>query len=273
MKLDLITVVFDHELHLLKWQAASISKYVDKDLIQDIIIVDNGSQSCTVDRSWYGEIQHKVRVLTHKDIDLVVMQHLDGWRTQQLCKLLAAAKSNCEWSVVLDAKTMFSNEFPRVGLFDAGKVHVGRQPINAYWSDSQKYVEKYYNIEMDKMIGPGGVPFFFHTKTLNQMINTIYDFNTWFQNGLYEKTPPHRTLLTEFMLYSAFCQHKGITDKLYGQQSQFMPYNIAENEIEKFEGIFDTQADSISIAEKANSQMESKQKERWEKHLNDRFLC
>jgi hypothetical protein len=93
MQLDFITVVFDEEVSLLPWQAKSICRYVDPSMINKIILVDNGSQQCAIDPAWYGKLCDKVEVITHKDLKLKVFQSLDGWRTQQLCKILASARS------------------------------------------------------------------------------------------------------------------------------------------------------------------------------------
>lgn len=272
MKVDLITVVFDEEVSLLPWQAKSISGYVDPLMINKIVLIDNGSQQCAIDLAWYGKLRDRVEVLTHKDLKLETFPHLDGWRTQQLCKILASARSTVDWSVILDAKTFFAKPFNKTELFINDRPCVGVTPISKHWNDSKIFLEKFFNIEIEYMIGPGGVPFFFHNETIRTLIRSIDKFNNWFQHNLYEPVPPHRTLVTEFMLYSAFVlkTHKSF-DQLYQKENRLRPFNVADFEIEKFEKIFTTEANTISIAEKTKKFLSNDQLVRWETFLNDKY--
>ena len=271
MLMDFITVVYDAEVHLLEWQAKSICKYVDPKIVNKLIVVDNGSQNCIVDRKWYGVFENKLEVITHKDLQLQVLQHLDGWRTQQLCKLLAAARSKTDWSIILDAKTFFAKTFDTETLFDNGKPCVGQIDVGDWWRDSKIFLEELYGIQLEKMIGPSGVPFFFHTKTVGEMIASIDDFNSWFQQKLYEQLPPHRTLVTEFMLYSAFIfKHKKF-NTLYSEENRLKPFNVSDWEADKFEKIFSMDAHTISVAEKTKRLLSDEQLKRWESFLNEKY--
>ena len=272
MLVDIITVVFDQEVYLLEWQAKSIQKFLDPDEINEIILVDNGSQKCEPDLDWYGALKNKVRIINHSHLGLKVMPHLDGWRTQQLCKILAAARSKCEYSLILDAKTLFAKDIRIHNFFYNNRPAVGTIPTSDHWKDSKEYLEKYFAIEIKDVIGPGGVPYFFHTETINEMIKHIQDFNTWFQDNLYEQTYPHRTKVTEFMLYSAFVLHKhGQYDSLYSTKKTISPFNVADWEAEKFENIFTTDAHTISVAEKTKNFLTQEQLSRWEAFLNDKY--
>ena len=272
MLVDLVTVVYDPEVYLLEWQAKSIIKYLDIKEINEIIIVDNGSQPCKLQVGWYGKFKNKVKILSHKDLGLEVMPHLDGWRTQQLCKVLAASQSHCDYSMILDAKTFFSKEIFLSNFFDGHRPCVGTVPVSTYWKDSKDYLEDYFDVEIKDVIGPGGVPFFFHNETVRQMIDHIKDFNTWFQQNLYEQKSPHRTLVTEFMLYSAFVLHRyGKYDALYSARKTLLPFNVADWEADKFEKIFTTNCHTISVAEKTKSRLDKEQLSRWEIFLHDKF--
>jgi len=272
MQLDFITVVFDAEVSLLPWQAKSISRYVDPSMINKIILIDNGSQRCAIDPAWYGKLCDKVEVITHKDLKLKVFQHLDGWRTQQLCKILASARSTVDWSVVLDAKTFFAKTFDKTELFIDNRPCIGVVPISKQWNDSKIFLEDFFDIKLEHMLGPGGVPFFFHNETIRTLIKSIDDFNNWFQQNLYEQISPHRTLVTEFMLYSAFVLKKYESfDLLYKKEKKLMVFNVADFEVEKFEQIFETKAHTISIAEKTKKFLTKNQLEKWERFLNDKY--
>jgi hypothetical protein len=272
MLVDIITVVFDEEVYLLEWQAKSINKFLDPKEVNEIIVVDNGSQNCAPPLEWYGRFADKVKILTHKHLDLKVMPHLDGWRTQQICKILSAAQSRCEYSMILDAKTFFAKDIHLHDFFYDRRPAVGTVPVSAHWNDARKYLEDYFNVEINDVIGPGGVPFFFHNETIRQMIDTIDDFNTWFQQNLYEQYPPHRLLVTEFMLYCAFVlQRYGKYDSLYAERKTLRPFNVADWEPEKFEKLFTTDSDTISIAEKTKSLLDQGQLSRWEAFLNEKY--
>lgn len=269
--MDFITVVYDAEVHLLEWQAKSICKYVDPKIVNKLIVVDNGSQNCIIDRKWYGVFEKKLEVITHKDLQLQVLQHLDGWRTQQLCKLLASARSKTDWSVILDAKTFFARPFDIGTVLDNGKPCVGQLPVVDFWRDSKLFLEKLYDIQLEKIVGPGGVPFFFHNETVREMIASIENFNDWFQEKLYEQTPPHRTLVTEFMLYSAFVLKKIKFNALYHEDRRIVAFNVSDWEADKFEKIFSIDAHTISVAEKTKRLLSDKQLKRWESFLNEKY--
>tara|TARA_B100000900_G_scaffold416240_1_gene450455 strand:+ start:1616 stop:2410 length:795 start_codon:yes stop_codon:yes gene_type:complete len=263
--LDFVTVVFDDEVALLRWQAKSFQKFVDQQEIGTIYIVDNGSQNCNINLDWYGNLQSKVQILTHKDLKVQMQPHIDGWRTQQLCKLLASAMSDKTWAVTLDAKTYFTKKFD---IIRDGKPGVGTTDSNIHSSDAVRYLEDYYNIDLTQMIGPGGVPFFFHVETLKEMIASIDNFATWFQSKVLEPNPPHRTFVTEFLLYSAYVKNTIGYDKLYGAKV-LHPFNIADGEEHMFEEMLVSDSHTKSIHERAIKKLNKEQLNRWETFLND----
>ena len=278
MKLDFITVVYDREIDLLQWQAKSFSKYIDPEIINRIIVVDNGSQTCSKDikKTWYGDLKEKVKIINHKDLDLMVFEWLDGWRTQQICKILAATQSTTEWSLILDAKTFFAKTLNINELFDKDRPCVGYVGVSEHWTDSKKYLEDFYKIKIPFVLGPGGVPFFFHTETVKALVNEIPNFNNWFQELLYERTPPHRLLITEFMLYSAFVLKKfNAFEKLYSDEKKITTFNISAWELlddfDKFEQIFYANSHAISIDGRAKKLLNKEQLQKWEKFLHDKY--
>lgn len=278
MLIDFVTVVYDDEVYLLEWQAKSLRKFIEQDNINKIIIVDNGSQQCdkVIKLDWYGHLKDKVKIINHQHLNLETYTYLDGWRTQQLCKLLASSQSKTEWCCVLDAKTFFSKKINFQILFTNNKPCVGTVPVSIWWSDSKKFLETFYHINLNKIIGPGGVPFFFHTETVKQLVNSIPKFNNWFQDLLYETTPPHRLLITEFMLYSAFVIKKyGTFDILYNKESRLQAFNLAEwqlkADINEFYKIFNGKHDTISIAEKSKKYLDNKKIKEWNNFLNEQY--
>ena len=76
MKIDIVTVVYDDETYLLEWQGKSISKYFDSNYINEIIVVDNGSQKCAekINPEWYSQNKTKLKILNHQDIPAALNQ-------------------------------------------------------------------------------------------------------------------------------------------------------------------------------------------------------
>lgn len=264
--IDFVTVVFDEEVPLLQWQAKSFQKFV-KD-VGTIYIVDNGSQNCNINLDWYGDYQSKVKILKHTDLGVKMQEHIDGWRTQQLCKLLASAMSDKTWAVVLDAKTFFTKNFD---VIKDGKPCVGKIQTLDQFAESVEYLEDYYDVDLTQTIGPGGVPFFFHVETLKEMIASIDNFSTWFQERVIEPNPPHKTLVTEFLLYSAYVKHKlGTYESLYGD-TLLNPFNLADFETNLFDKMITSDSHTKSIHERAKAKLNKEQVTRWETFLNDTY--
>ena len=189
-----------------------------------------------------------------------------------MCKILASARSKTEWSVVLDAKTFFAKPFVIGRLFDGGKPCVGQIPVVNHWEDAKMFLQDFYDIKLESMIGPGGVPFFFHNDTVREMIQSIENFNNWFQEKLYENSAPHKTLVTEFMLYSAFVMKKyGNYTSLYSEKSEVTAFNVSDWEADKFEQIFSTRAHTVSVAEKTKRLLSSEQLNKWRTFLDEQY--
>lgn len=277
MKVDLITVVYDAEVYLLEWQAKSIAKYFPSERINNIIIVDNGSQHCkdNINTDWYKQNKNKVVFQNHKELEVKMYEHLDGWRTQQLCKLLSAATSQMPYSIILDAKTFFAKTFKFDKIILDNKPQTGWKGTDGIDKNIIDFLSKYFKIDFSMQLEPGGIPTFLHSETVRQLINYIPNFKTWFQDHVC--TPfSHKTLVLEFALYSAFLlkKYKDFTT-LYGNQYNIMPMNIADWEMKhnpsKFNDLFLDQWDTISIKEEAKKYCSTEQLEKWKQFLYEKY--
>jgi hypothetical protein len=231
--LDFITVVFKDELPLLKIQARSISRYVNQ--VNNIIIVVNDDDAVAdlIDTAWWGQHQDRVIVIPYSHYQYT--SRVNGWENQQLLKLLAASNSTTTWSIVLDAKTWFVQPLDFNHLFDSqGCPMVGRCNSFPEFADSQKFVEEFYNIKFEQCLGPGGVPFVFHTDTVNGLVNSIENFPDFFQTAL-----RYPNLATEFHLYSGYVLHRHQTyDVLYNKSMYYSILNIADWEAGNFDQLY-----------------------------------
>jgi len=262
--IDLITVVFAPELYLLELQARSISLYIDHLRIKNIyIVVNDDSSLCDlIDPQWWGINHNKVNIIHRSSFG--VDPTLDGWSSQQLYKLCAANIAESEWSMCLDAKTWFVQTLDWAQLFDdTGRVKFASFPTIPVFRPAQLSIEKYFDIELPRVISPGGVPFMFHTETVKDMINYIPDFFEFFCTNV--NLPNY---MTEFMLYSGFVIKKYSTyNTLYSTTQHYRVTNLADWEISEFDPILDRMGHdnnlTISIQGRAYPHLSELQMDKW----------
>jgi hypothetical protein len=126
-QIDFITVV--QEADCLHWllQARSIAKYAAAGHIRSITIVANdpdGNASydyVMANLEAYGAFAACVTIYKAADL-MKAPERMDGWRSQQVLKLLGGAASGGDWLVWLDGKNHFLLDFG----FDAFFTEDGR---------------------------------------------------------------------------------------------------------------------------------------------------
>jgi hypothetical protein len=276
--IDLITVVYKPEVPLIKIQASSLDKNFSYDDIKTIYIVVNDEDSVTneIDKSWYGKFSDKVVIYPYSIFGYV--SRIEGWENQQLCKILAASRSTCEWTLVLDAKTFFTKPCKKELLFDAENRACTNllKPVPVF--DSAKTsIEKLYNVELDYVIGPGGVPFFFHTATVLSMIKETESITGKSFIDFFQENVRFPNLITEFYLYSGYVKRKfGKFDDLYAQKQRWTCVNIADWEIDNFDQLFNNMQKfltlTVSIASKAWVLLRPEQQDKYLEFLKNRNL-
>lgn len=274
--LDIITVVFRDELPLLKIQAESINQYINPQDINEITIIVNDSDDVAelVDPSWWKQHQSKVKIKCRSSWKYEPINI--GWENQQLLKLLAAAESNVAWSIILDAKTWFIKELKSKQLFGInGLPYTASIPGKpGVFVEGRKFVEEHYQIALPKIIGPNGVPFVFHTATVNDMIAEFNNFIEFFSNNV--KGP---NFITEFFLYSGYVTKRfGSLETLYNtNQCYLAPINIADYEIDEFDIKFNAirtnpRIATASVHRRAYSKLTQEQQLTWVKFLEEKHL-
>ena len=238
--IDIITVVFQQELYYLEIQARSIEQYIDSDRIGKIFVVvnDNDSVCNLVDKNWWGNNSHKVIVIPRTRFG--VREQLHGWDSQQLYKLFGASIAASKWSMCLDAKTWFVQNLDFDKMFDStGRVNLRSFPTIPVFKPAEKFVETFYKIESKEVIGPGGVPFFFHTQTVIDLIKDLEDNHQITLIDFFSKNVMSPVFLTEFMLYSGFVKYKyGSHNILYSQNQYYSVTNLADFQKYEFDNIF-----------------------------------
>lgn len=277
--ISLVTVVFGAELSLLKIQARSIDLNILPKDIDTITVVVNDTPDLIdqIDRSWYGQHRDKVRIVIFNPVKL------SGWDSQQLYKLLAASQSTTEWTMVLDAKTWFVNPLDINKILDSSTraYHCTARNFTAF-SDELKFVESYFDVDADStIIGPAGVPFMFHTKTVNALMESVENissqpFEQWFVEHVAD--PPR---ITEFVLYSVYVLYRyGNYKSLYAELStpNYLYYNVCDWQVNDFDNIYkkikanNTKVLTISVHRRAFALLSNSQKNAWLELLVDKQL-
>lgn len=272
---DLVTVVFKDELPILKVQAQSISQYCKQLPIRNIYVVVNDLETLVerIDPAWWYQYRSCVKIV-HRDMFGADLGS-NGWVSQQVLKLLTAAVSHNEWSLVLDAKTVFVKPVDPTLLLDAqGRAQTGLLPIFPVFEQCQHRVQQLFGIQMLEQIGPGGPPFLFKNHVVREMISDIehstkQDFCEWFlQQGI----------VTEFMLYSGYVIKKfRRLDALYvARNPEFAMEHVCHSQVNSFDLILDraesTTPLTVSVHRGAWAQLTDQQQQRYRNYLQSRSL-
>jgi hypothetical protein len=231
--IDIVTVVFDAELPVLKLQAQSIDLYCRHIGVRNIYVVVNDLDSVgqQIDPAWWGAFAPQVLIVPRTVFSAEFSNN--GWLGQQALKILTASISHNVWSMILDAKTVFVRDLNPAELVDSqGRMRVGHMPVYPVFEPARQIVNEFYQIDLDSQLGPGGVPFFFHNGTVRLMIaETAFrarqSFPNWFQA---------QGRLTEFVLYSGFVKHRfGSFDAFYSPDNAVFPCNLCHSEVARFD--------------------------------------
>lgn len=267
--IDIITIVFEQELPVLQAQASSVERYCQDIGIRNIYVVVNDHESVVnqIDAAWWGALADRVLVIPRSAFSTSYVDN--GWLSQQALKLMAAAISYNRWSMILDAKTIFLKPLLLADLLDTReRMQVGTLDIYPVFEPSQQIVNRLFGISVEKQLGPGGVPFFVHNQMVRAMIAeverlTCMDFPEWFQA---------QGMLTEFILYSGFIQHRNCTDVLYSDTNALSVCNLCHSEVAMFDHKFKQMSQSLtaSIHRKAWDQLTPEQRQQYQHFLIDR---
>lgn len=279
---DLVTVVYSKELDYLEIQAKSIELYVPQEYINEIIVVINDSVPCDIDPNWYGVNSNKLKIINYtdwgfKNHHLENSGHLSaGWINQQLCKLLVCQDVASEWYFVLDAKTWFVNRIHYDKLFSSeGKSNNKSVDIHANFSKAIPSINQQYGLDIQRAIGPGGVPFCFHTNTVKEMIKqitTVSNPTETFVDFFLLRAPVENTNpITEFLLYSGYVLKKyGSYKSLYVDRHDiflYAPCNVSENDVSNFDQLLEdmkmTNCITASVHKRALAKLKLYQLKNW----------
>lgn len=275
--LDFLTVVFDAELDLLKTQAKSFHLYAP-DSVNTIWVVVNDDDSVAkkIDTAWWGGFSPRVKIITRNHLN--VPNYGSGWDSQQLCKLVAASKSQQIYCLVFDAKTWLVRELVPSDLFDGNGINIELQQIQPAFQGGWDFLVKEFGLTDPKQqLGPAGVPYVFRTDYVRELFAWVKNkysqpFIQW-----YIKYSMYPTLITEFLTYSAWVyKSEGRYHSVSGNQP-WQPVNIGRGEgaifNEKFAEMNLPSTLTVSIHRDAYSELSNEQKMQWTTFLKEKRLA
>jgi hypothetical protein len=218
-KLDFVTIIFDNhtEIDLLKLQAYSFS-LVDANLVNNIYIIHQSNSEWTnVNETlscYPANLRDKVRIIYYKDLNIPVKYLNNGWKCQQLCKLIVAKFTECQYYCVLDAKNHFLKKMTQNDFFSKDKYYIYTSPGATYYNDCFIDCLKCFGIE-DAYNGninnvSMSTPFIFDSYLVFDLIQYIEE-----QNVAFDVFFMQNNAITEFYLYSAFVLFKNVDNVAY----------------------------------------------------------
>jgi hypothetical protein len=244
--IDLVTVVFEPELPVLRAQAQSINLYCRDLGINTIYVIVNDHDSVVkqIDTAWWGDMQHRVVILPRRAFSTNLVDN--GWVSQQVLKLLGASTSFNTWSMALDAKTLFVKPLRFDDLLDSqGRAQTGALGIQPVFEASRTQVSRLFDVDITTQLGPAGVPFMFNTRWVRAMIVDIekrigQSFPVWFQQ---------QGSVTEFILYSGYLESVHAIDLLYNtNRCMLLPCNLCHSEVAAFDRKFLEMQHSLTVS-------------------------
>jgi hypothetical protein len=273
--IDIVTVVFEQEISILRAQAQSIALNCQRIGIRNIYVVLNDTETIAsqIDPAWWGPLASNVLIIPRSAFSTPFVAN--GWVSQQVLKLLTASVSYNTYSMILDAKTLFVRELDPNTVIDAtGRILTGRLPIYPVFEPSKKIVEQLFEIELTEQLGPGGVPFIVHNDTVRMMIaevtlRTRTPFPTWFQQ---------QGMVTEFILYSGFVKFLcGNLEVMYDRQSKLGGIiNVSHDEtvqwLTKINQMNKPQTLTVSVHRGAWNQLTAQQRQEYQDLLLQRGI-
>jgi hypothetical protein len=153
--------------------------------------------------------------------------------------------------------------------------------LSPHFEPARQFVENYYGISIEMVLGPSGVPYVFHSEDVREMIDSIPNFIDFFQQSLLGPT-----FLTEFVLYAGFIIKKyGSVEVIYNpnklkidptQRTYINVANLADWEADNFDNFIATVHEdktlTASIHRRAYQHLTQEQLLTWVLFLESRKL-
>lgn len=301
MTLDLVTVVYEDDLHLLQTQALSIQQTFEYDDLNNIHIVVNDLMFVCekVKKEWYGKFYNKVVIWDNWCYSVLDFappyasreKRDHGWKRQQALKLLAVSKSTADWTIVLDAKTWFVKKFHKQHFFDhQNRARTTLWPTPIPFQKGQDFCRSFIDAlqpcdsQGHFSLSPVGVPFFMKPWLVKSMIDYLnpkfnnLEFLAWFMSPCY-----FPFCMTEFVLYSEYVARVHGFENFYNFNYSGVVrtvWNFGQSDsVEKFVNFIESVGTpttdhywTVSIHPHAHNRLSLEQKAQWNRYLQTNNL-
>jgi hypothetical protein len=183
-RVDIVTVCYAPELHMLKLQARSIGRHLDAGSVGRVWVILNDDDVSGSRRYFereiaaeYGPHAAKIVLAAREDITPVKLEGR-GWRIQQVLKLCVANRVASECYLMLDAKNHFIRPVSKASYFDTrtrfrtSRSALRRGPLAVNFRASYKY----FGIDPEPHIDrapPGITPFGVRSGRVREMLEHI----------------------------------------------------------------------------------------------------
>lgn len=214
-RFSLATVVFDAEVGLLELQVRSLAAQLDGRDLDEVLILDNTVFG--LDRRIRSRVETILSPLTASTRfvrvpAMLTLRGVDGWRSQQVAKLLVARQISSPYYVVLDAKNhLIASASSETFIAADGRVHGGSHSYerHALGRDLERTL-RFIGADDAQMTARmarfpvTATPFVFHTDLVSAMIADLER-----QHALPFEVIFERERLLEFFTYSSWVDLRG----------------------------------------------------------------
>ncbi|MBI5161942.1 MAG: hypothetical protein HY996_11095 [Micrococcales bacterium] len=214
--LTFVTVFYGAEMDLLRLQARSLARRLDPDGVRGIVVIDNGwppvpPAARNAIRTSYGPLADRVSFLRSRDV-AASAPATEGWRSQQLLKLLIARRVETPYYVVLDAKNHLIGPADLTTFVGPdGRAHLATHPYTTHPLRAQLATAvRYLGGDDDDVVAaesssvPTATPFVMSTQLTLDMMHDVAT-----TAGARFETIFERYGLTEFLLYGSWLDIRG----------------------------------------------------------------
>lgn len=182
-RFDIVVVCHARDLRMLQLQARSIARYFPTAMLGSIFVIENDTDSEAFEKEFvrtvlpdYGFLRSAVRFV-RRDTLLPGDWPADGWRSQQVLKMLASGLGDAEYLLILDAK----NHFVRPVTSDSYQAQDGRlrsyvMPQSGHLEHLFRHSFKAFGLDPDDFIAcslPNLTPFPAKRSTIIEMMARV----------------------------------------------------------------------------------------------------
>lgn len=221
-KIDLAVVFYEKEISILSLLAKSIELYCEPSLVDNIYFINNASNP-TKGRQAFEEVilplfKNFKDAICLVDAATLGVNHSEGadpYVAQLALKLSAAALSDKNYYLVLDAKNHFIRKLRRNDLFtESGKPISHLQIHGGYLKTCLEESCKYFDVDVDtaKQVLPTVTPYLMITSLVRDLLEEVKKREG---TGIYELILKNNKL-TEFLLYFSYLTYRGGKSHFYG---------------------------------------------------------